>query len=128
MRKEILEQMTDAELMEYAQAVGVKQTAMTKAKNKAKLIFDRWEKVVNINVYGYDFEVKTKVLKDKRFVDLVTKENATDDEMTEALLILIGEAQLQKLYELCTDEDGTVDIAAIGLAFVRLINSPELKN
>lgn len=128
MRKEILEQMSDAELVDYARTLGIKAGDVHKAKDKVSLIFNRWEREEEITVYGETFKVKAKTLKDKKFVDLVAAPNATDEQMAEALLILLGEEQVKKLYELCTDEDGTVDINAVGIAFAQIVSSPQLKN
>jgi hypothetical protein len=128
MRKEILEQMSDAEIVEYARALGISSKELKKANNKATFIYDRWEREVEISVFGETFKVKAKTVKDKRFVDIVTSKNPTDEQMMEALLVLLGEEQTQKLYELCTDEDGTVDISAVALGFVSIVNNSELKN
>jgi hypothetical protein len=128
MRKEILEQMSDAEIVEYARALGISSKELKKANNKAAFIYDRWEREVEIPVFGEIFKVKAKTVKDKRFVDIVTSKNPTDEQMMEALLVLLGEEQTQKLYELCTDEDGTVDISAVALGFVSIVNNSELKN
>ena len=128
MRKEILEQMSDAEIVEYARALGISSKELKKANNKATFIYDRWEREVKIPVFGETFKVKAKTVKDKRFVDIVTSKNPTDEQMMEALLVLLGEEQTQKLYELCTDEDGTVDISAVALGFVSIVNNSELKN
>lgn len=128
MRKEILEQMSEAEIMEYARSIGISNSALRKAKDKASYVFDRWERDVEIPLFGETFTVKAKTVKDKRFVDLVTSKNPTDEQMAEALVILLGEKQTKHLYDLCTDDDGTVDISAVALGFVSIVNNPALKN
>lgn len=128
MRKEILEQMSDAEIKEYAQTLGISSKELRKSSDKAKLVHNRWERTVEITIFGEIFEVKAKAVKDKRFVDIVTSKNPTDEQMAEALLVLLGEEQTKKLYDLCTDEDGTVDISAVALGFVSIVNNSELKN
>ena len=41
---------------------------------------------------------------------------------------MLGDEQTAILVDACTDEDGTVDAVALGVAFVRLVTSEELKN
>ena len=42
--------------------------------------------------------------------------------------LLLGEEQKAELYAACTDEDGTVDVDALALAYVKIFTSDELKN
>jgi hypothetical protein len=128
MRKEILEQMTAEELKEYAIACGIKESVFNKSKDKAGYLHSRWEREVPVTVFGQEFKIKAKTLQDKRFIDLVGSPNPTDEQLAEALTLLLGEEQVTKLYDVCTDEDGTVDIVAVGQAFVHIANSPQLKN
>ena len=51
----------------------------------------------------------------------------TDADVYRTLGLMLGE-QMGELVDAVTDEDGTVDSAALALAFVRIITSDELKN
>lgn len=128
MKKEYLEQLSDAELEDYAKALNIPIKALKASKNKAEFLSTRWEQAVTITVFDHEFIIYAKRLRDKRFTDLINKPNPSDLDFEQAIELLIGEDQINELYELCTDEDETIDTAALAVAFARILNAPELKN
>jgi hypothetical protein len=65
---------------------------------------------------------------DKRVTDLLSRGDLTEAEADWLMTALLGEEQYQSLVERCTDDDGVVDIAAVGTAFATIIGSGDLKN
>lgn len=128
MKKEYLLQLSDAELEDYAKALNIPLKALKAANNKAEFLNKRWEQAVTITVFDHEFVIYTKRLRDKRFSDLISKPNPSDLEFEQAIELLMGKEQINELYEICTDDDGTVDTAALAVAFTHILNSPELKN
>ena len=79
---------------------------------------------------GMTLTVPVKRLHDKRVSDLMRNGHFPNEEdATKAMVLLLGEDQYMALVEHCTDDDGTVDVEAIGSVFFKLFyDDPELKN
>ncbi len=128
MNREYLERMSAKELDEYAETLGIISKVAKSKADKISLIERRREKVATIRALGVDFEVPIKRAHDMRVSELLGKDGRTDAETEEAMRLLLGDEQLAELAKACTEEDGTVDVLAMGLAYVRILTSEELKN
>lgn len=126
MKKEILETMSEAELRAYASNLGIPAKALNAATDKAKFVESRWEKVVTVKVAGESFTIPTKVVKSKGFIDLMAK--GEDVATEQALELLIGADGMKKVTDMATDEDGTVDVIAMGTIYGLILNDRKLKN
>lgn len=128
MKPEILNKMSDAEINEYAASLGIELAPASNREDKVLLIESRRERSVTVTLLGIPFKVPIKAAYDQRVETLLTKRDRTDEDTFEAMRLMLGEAQTAVLVDACTDIDGTIDAAALGVAFVRLITSEELKN
>lgn len=128
MNREYMERMSAKELDEYAKSCGIDVARIKSKQDKLRIIAERRERVATVRALGIDFEIPVKRVHDKRLSDLMNKQNMTDEDMTEAMVMLLGQEQLDELVSACTDEDGTVDVNAMGTAYVRIITAKELKN
>lgn len=128
MKPEILNKMSDAEINEYAASLGIELAPASNREDKVLLIESRRERSVTVTLLGIPFKVPIKAAYDQRVETLLTKRDRTDEDTFEAMRLMLGEAQTAVLVNACTDIDGTIDAAALGVAFVRLITSEELKN
>ena len=128
MRRESMERMTLEELDEYGKVVGVPVGHASSAEDKMRLIERARERVATVRAVGLDLRITYKALHDKRASDLLAKPDRTDEETDEALLLVLGDDQKAELYAACTDEDGTVDVDALAIAYVKIFTSDELKN
>lgn len=95
---------------------------------KVAAIEERREREAEIDALGLTLAIPVKRMHDKRATDLMGKRPMTDEDATELLALLLGETQMSALAERATDEDGTVDVDAMGLAMTRILASGELKN
>lgn len=128
MKHEVLMEMSKSELDEYAGVLGMDVTAKKTVAQKVAAIEDRRERVAEIDALGLTLAIPVKRTHDKRVTDLMGKRPMTDEDATDLLALLLGEAQMSALAERATDEDGTVDVDAMGLAMTRILASGELKN
>lgn len=121
--------MSAGELDEYARALGFSAAAARDAEGKARLIEERRSRTATVRALGLDLEVPVKRMRDKRVADLVRKARDGDDEAAvEAMSLVLGDDQMARVMAAATDEDGTVDANALGVAFARIVTSRELKN
>lgn len=128
MKGEFLNKMSDAELSDYASALGIELAPASTREDKVTLIENRRERVVTVTLLGIPFKVPMKAAHDQRVETLLQRRDRTDEDTFEAMRLMLGDDQTKALIDACTDEDGTIDAAALGVAFVRLITSEELKN
>lgn len=128
MRREVLEQSSETELEEYARSHGIELAPCKTVEEKIDMILRRRERKTTLTIYGLDLDIPIKSVYDKRVNDILSNPRTTDQEMYVAMEMMLGQAQLQKLIDICTDEDGTVDSHALGLAFGKIVKSDELKN
>lgn len=128
MKRENIERMSDEELEQYARLLGVILDAAHTRDEKISLVERKREKRVTVTALGIDFDITIRRVRDKRVSDLLARGNRTDEETDEAIRLLLGDGQYQILLDAVTDDDGVVDVDAMGLAFVRIITADELKN
>lgn len=128
MKAEQLARMNAKELDAYAQAMGIDISNAKSATSKVKIITQKRERVATISTLGMDLDIPIKRARDKRVSDILTNQNATDDDLAYAMTLLLGEEQMAEVEEVCTDEDGTVDVCALATVFSALVTSDELKN
>lgn len=127
MNTETLARMSEAELDEYAAVLGISAAGAPDAPAKARLIEAARERRASIRVLGMEFEIPVKRAHDQRLESALAS-SRSDEEMAAAIELLLGAEQFSALIAACTDADGTVDAEALGLAFVKLVTAPELKN
>lgn len=120
--------MTADELDEYAKVLGFSAKACKTAADKAAMIERRRSRTATVSVLGMDFDILIKRAHDKRVSDAMARVGSSDGAAEEALALLLGDEQMADLVEACTDDDGTVDVDAMGLAYVKIVTSDELKN
>lgn len=128
MKRETLERMSEPEIDEYAKVLGIELAPCKTLEEKIDMIERRRERGVIVTVLGIDLDIPIKRVHDKRVADIISNPRATDEDTYEAMALILGDAQMRKLVEACTDEDGVVDSHALGLAFVKILTSDQLKN
>ena len=128
MRKETLLSLTGDEIDEYAAVLGIDTTKLKAKAAKVERIEKARERVADIDVLGMTVAVPIKKLHDKRITDRMTSGAMSDRQLDGLMKDLLGEEQLQRVYEHCTDEDGTVDVEAIALVYTTIVKSDSLKN
>ena len=125
MRAENLARMSLAELKTYASVMGIGLKGAKTAEDAAKIITERRERVATVSALGLDLEIPVKRTRDKRVTDLLQK--GDDDSIMAALELVLGKEQLKEVVAASTDEDGTVDIAALGCVVSRVTTDNKLK-
>lgn len=120
--------MSDAELEGYAKALGFTLAGIKDHDKKVDFIAKKRERAATITALGVELSVPIKAAHDKRVRDLLTKADRTDDDVVEMFRLLLGDEQLQELFDAATDDDGTVDEPALAYAFNSILESSELKN
>lgn len=128
MRRETMLEMSKSELDEYAKALGIDVSGKKTVAQKADEIEKRRGRCAEVDALGLTLAVPMKRMRDKRVTDLMGKRPMSDSDADELLSLLLGEEQLAKLVERATEEDGTVDVDAMGLAMARVITCEDLKN
>lgn len=128
MKRETLERMSEIEIEEYGQVLGIELAPCKTLEEKIDMIERRRGRGAIVTILGMDFDIPIKRVSDKRVTDLLSNPRRTDEETYEAMNLLLGDAQTKRLIDACTDEDGTIDSHALGLAFVKIITSDQLKN
>lgn len=128
MNKAAMERMSAEELDEYGKLLGIEMRPAKTEAQKIALILTRRERTATVCALGMQFEVPMKALSDKRVTDILQSDERTDADVLSVLEVMLGEGQFARLIEAVTDEDGTIDVNALALAFVRIVTSDELKN
>lgn len=129
MRHEVMMEMSLSELDLYAQACGIDVTGTPTKEGKVALIEERQGRVAEIHMFGLTLAVPVKRLHDKRVSDLFEDGRLhSDKDAATVMTLILGKEQYEKVIERCTDEDGIVDVEAIGRAFMTLVGDVELKN
>lgn len=122
-------EMSLEQLDQYAGACGIDATGKRTKAQKVALIEERRARVADIDALGMTLHVPVRAMHDKRVTDLLDREGGLSEADADWLMgALLGEEQYQALVDRCTDEDGVVDINAVGLAFATVIRSEDLKN
>lgn len=128
MNSEFLRAMGPDELDAYAQALGFSAKAGKTAAAKVKIIEERRARTASVTVIGVQLEIPIKRAHDARVDELLGREGRTREDVVAAFDLLLGPEQHAELTRAATDEDGTVDDAALSLAYNALLASKELKN
>lgn len=128
MKRETLERMDERELDEYGKLLGVELAPCETLEEKLEMIERKRERAATVSALGIKFKIPMKRVHDKRISDIISSKNPSDEDMYTALELMLGGSQTKKLIDACTDDDGTVDSDALGLAFVKILTSDELKN
>lgn len=128
MKREFMEQSTESEIEELAKMQGIELAPCETLKEKMSLIERKRERKAIITIFGEDFEVPMKRLGDKRVEDIMNNPHQSGDDADKVFRLLLGDKQTKRLVDICTEDDGTVDAYAMGLAFIRLMYSEQLKN
>lgn len=128
MKHDYLVAMSDKELNDYADVIGIDITGIADHAAKIDEIESRRNRVATVRVCGLELHIPIKVLHDKRLIDKYADGVLTNTKLENFIHDLVGDKQMEAIRERCTDEDGTVD--ADGYLFVlNAINeSSELKN
>ena len=128
MNRDAMARMSEKDIDEYASFLGIQLADASSVDEKIALIERRRERCVSIPAMGCTFSIPIKHAHDKRIIDLMEKDHRSDDETYEVMELLLGSDQMAELLSACTDEDGVIDIDALGIAFVKIITSEQLKN
>ncbi len=122
-----LESMSAADLDAYGEMAGFDLGGAETAAAKIARIEELRNRSKTVSILGVDVSIAFKAVNDKRVSDLLER-GRSDEETERAMRLLLGEDQFSKVVAAATDEDGTVDVVALGYAFVKTIYSDELKN
>lgn len=128
MRKETLLSLTGGEIDAYAEVLGIDTTKLKAKAAKVEKIEKARQRAVDIDVLGMTLTVPIKKMHDKRITDRMNSGRLDDRQLDALMADLLGEEQLAKVYEHCTDEDGTIDVEAVALVYTTLVKADELKN
>ncbi len=129
MRQEVMMEMSLTELDLYAQACGIDATGASTKESKVALIEERQGRVAEVRMFGLTLAVPVRRLHDKRVSDLfVDGHLQSDKDAATVMTLILGEEQYERVIERCTDDDGVIDVEAIGRAFMTLVGDAELKN
>lgn len=128
MNRENMLRMSERELDAYARSMGFSAHAAKGAEAKADLIDARRNRSVTVSALGVELEVTLKAAHDERFSALIGSATRTDEDVRRAFRLLLGDEQYEALVAAATDEDGTVDGAALSFGLNQILSSDELKN
>lgn len=128
MKRETLLKLDESQLAAYASILGVDVSSIKTAKAKVNAIEKARERVASIDVFGTTIEIPIKRLHDLNITKKLDGGNKSDAEVLNVMREILGDDQMQVVYDLCTDDDGTIDAEAVSLALFTIANSDELKN
>jgi len=128
MKRETLLSLSGEEIDKYAEVLGIDTSKIRAKAAKVDRIEKARERTVEVEAMGLVLTVPIKKMHDKRITDRMNSGRLSDSQLDSLMTDLLGEAQVQKLYEHCTDEDGTVDVEGVALVYTTIISSDELKN
>lgn len=129
MKHEVMMEMSLDQLDQYGRACGIDVSGKKTKAQKVALIEERRARVADVDALGMTLHVPVRAMHDKRVTDLLDREGALSEADADWLMVaLLGEEQYKALIERCTDDDGVIDVSAVGLAFATIIRSDELKN
>ena len=128
MRKETLLSLSGAEIDRYAEVLGIDTTKLKAKAAKVERIEKARQRTADIEAMGLTLTIPIKKMHDKRITDRMNVGRLSDSQLDALMTDLLGEEQVAKVYEHCTDEDGTIDVEAVALVYTTIISSDELKN
>lgn len=127
MKKEVLLSMGAEELDKYGSIIGVNVSDMPEVSDKVSAIMSARERTHEVRLLGALFHIPVRNIRDKRFQDALSN-GFTDASVELAARLALGDEQWEKLVDRVTDNDGVVDVDALGMAIAQIISNPELKN
>lgn len=127
MRRDTLMAMSGDELDAYAKLLGANTAGMDSHAEKIAAIDAKRESTHEVTLLGKTFSIPVRNIRDKRFQDVATSIN-NDIQAEKAARLALGEEQWDELVERASDEDGVIDIDALGYAVALILHNPELKN
>lgn len=127
MKREQMLKMSKTDLDDYAKAINLDISGKKTIEKKVDAILERKERTAEIDVLGITLLIPIKRARDKRVTDILAK-TLTDESVSKLLMLLLGKDQMDALTEAATDDDGLIDVDALGLATAKIITSPDLKN
>lgn len=128
MKTEYMLQMSPKEVDDYAKLIGVDVTDLKTKKAKVERIQSARQRTADISVLGMEIHVPIRIFHDKRLSDRLRGQTLDDEGYEQLVADIIGREQSDALVERCTDDDGLVDVDALGVAMTRILYSTELKN
>ncbi|MGN0056476.1 MAG: hypothetical protein ACI360_08585 [Atopobiaceae bacterium] len=131
MRHEYLIELDTDALDAYARRVGADVGKASTKAEKVRVIERKLSHVAHVPVLGMEVDIPIKRMRDMRITTLVQRAAApgmTNDQYDQLLGLLVGKDQHDAIVTRCTDEDGTIDQEAYGLAIDQILGSDELKN
>ncbi len=129
MKREILASLIESELDLYAKTIGVELPDGMPICEKVDRVEEARNRTAVVSVLGFDVSVPIKSLHDKRVADKVKNLSILSDDAMETLFVdIVGDDQWDAIVEHCTDDDGVVDVDALGLFIAKVLVDPELKN
>lgn len=128
MKRDTMLAMTPQELDAYARRLGLDTSGERTVAEKADAIEGARGRKARIRALGMTVEVPVKAMSDRRVTRLLESGVETDSDMYQLMDALLGAEQVDAIVERATDDDGTIDNHAIGMAFQAILDSPELKN
>ena len=128
MRHDVLMEMSLEQLDMYGRVCGIDVSDKKTKRMKVAAIEARRGRTADVDVHGMTLTVPVRAMHDKRVTDLLNGGPLSDEQATELMVLLLGDEQYAALVERCTDDDGLVDVEAVGLAFATIVNCEELKN
>lgn len=128
MKKELLLKLEPEELDEYAKTLGIDTAKAKGGKAKVELIERRRERVAEISALGITVTVPVRRMHDKRITDRLNGRRLSDSQLEKLMRDLLGDEQMDAVIEHVTEEDGTVDVDALGLIIAKIVRSDDLKN
>lgn len=128
MKHEAMMDMSKTDLDEYGKALGIDVTGKKTVAAKVEAIEEQRGRTAEIDILGITVTIPIKRFHDKRVSDIYAKSPMTDDDANALFVMILGEKQAAKVAEQATDEDGTVDVDAMGYALAKLLTSEQLKN
>lgn len=127
MRREVMLAMSGEELDRYASLIGANVSGMETVAEKVSAIEAKREATHEVALLGAVFSIPARNIRDKRFQD-AARLIGSDAEAELAARLALGDDQFDALVDRATDEDGVVDVDALGMAVAGILNNPELKN
>lgn len=128
MRHEVLMEMSEEELDQYAKVCGISTAGAKSAKAKVALIEERRARVAEVSVLGKTYHVPVRAVHTEEVAEALQRGVRSDEEARELMEAALGPEQNADLLARCADEDGRLDVEAYGTAFARIFTSEELKN
>lgn len=128
MNAKYLDMMNADELEDYAQILGFTTKAAKSKAAKVQLIETKRSESAEVEIFGTKFVIPKKKFHDKIISDLLLNPNRTDNDIVEAIRMLLGDEQYETIYEAVRDDDGTVDVDGLVFVYMRLFSNEALKN